>query len=172
MQMHTAGILTRAQMRKVGARHRVLVVGCERALARFICTFLRLYGYEVDEAFSDSSALRKAAAHPPDVAIVMVVLMQGLVYGLDIGERISRRSKCSVIFLSATDYYYIRHDLKCIHSEGCISSLLSLPFENSELLATLQYLTTLTKARRRMRFSRIAIQSDEKSAIRRRESGR
>jgi len=119
---------------------RVLVVGCEPSLVRYFCRFLRLYGYQVDKAFSASNAFRKSEAHPPDIAIVMTLMPE--ISGFDIGEYVSRQSQCGVIFVTAMDLDnpVLKENLCGLQVEGCKCEALPLPFENSDLLAMLQRL--------------------------------
>jgi hypothetical protein len=61
---------------KLTAGLRVLVVGCEPALVRYFCTFLRICGYQkVDRALSGAAAFDKARTHPPDIMIVMALMV-------------------------------------------------------------------------------------------------
>ncbi len=84
--------------------YRVLVVGFEKALVRYFSVFLKVFEYKVvDTALSVGETFRKAQANPPDILIVMALLPE--MSGVDVGLRISRQSRCSVLFVAAMDGY-------------------------------------------------------------------
>ncbi len=124
------------------AKHRVLVVGCEKALVRYFSVFLRIFGYKTDTALSADGAFRKAEANPPDILIVMVLMPE--ISGVDIGLCISRQSRCSVLFVAAMDIQDFNDTLEQLRAQDCVCMFLPLPFENSDLLATLKVLSKVS----------------------------
>lgn len=123
---------------KPGRGHRVLVVGCEPALVKFFAVFLKIFGYQVNIAKSFPEASRKAKEHPPDTLLVMA-LMPGM-SGIEIGLRIFQQSQCSVLFVTASDEQAFSQILEHVREQGCKCMVLSLPFENSDLISKVQSL--------------------------------
>jgi CheY-like chemotaxis protein len=97
--------------------YRVLVVGFEKALVRHFSVFLKIFEYKVvDTALSVGEAFRKAQANPPDILIVMALLPE--MSGVDVGLRISRQSRCSVLFVAAMDTKDFEHTLEQLRGQG------------------------------------------------------
>jgi DNA-binding response OmpR family regulator len=117
--------------------YRVLVVGFEKALVRHFSVFLKIFEYKVvDTALSVGEAFRKAQANPPDILIVMALLPE--MSGVDVGLRISRQSRRSVLFVAAMDTQDFEHTLEQLRGQGSVCMFLPLPFENSDLLDKLK----------------------------------
>jgi DNA-binding response OmpR family regulator len=120
----------------LGTGYRVLVIGCEKALVRYFSVFLKIFGYKVETALSVGGAFRKAQANPPDILIVMALMPE--MSGVDVGLRISRRWRCSVLFVAAMEIEDFNDTLAQLRGQGCACTFLPLPFENSDLLAKLK----------------------------------
>jgi DNA-binding response OmpR family regulator len=121
---------------KLGTGYRVLVVGFEKALVKYFSVCLKILGFKVDTAFSAGGALRKAQAHPPNILIVMVLMPE--MSGVEVGLRICRHSRCSVLLVAAMDIQHFDPMLQDLRGQGCVCMALPLPFENSDLLAKLK----------------------------------
>jgi DNA-binding response OmpR family regulator len=120
----------------------VLVVGCEKALVRYFSVFLKISGYKVDTALSVSEAFLKAQAHPPDILIIMTLMPE--ISGVEVGLRISSRSHCPVVFVTAMDIGDFNGTLEHLRRQGCACMVLPLPFDNSDLLAKLKALAQVS----------------------------
>lgn len=120
---------------------RILVVGYERALVKCLSIILQTCGYQqVDTEFSCAGALHKAQAQPPDILIMSARMPE--ISGIETGLRISHQSKCGVLFVTAN---YIEQEIQHLRAQGCVCTVLSLPFEYTELLTELQLLAAADK---------------------------
>jgi two-component system OmpR family response regulator len=115
---------------------RILVVEDDPTLSEFVAKGLREAGYAVDVAVDGSTALDLAVAHPPDLAIVDIML-PGRIDGFAFVESVRRRGlHVPVIILSAKRSVDDR--VKGLQIGG--DDYLTKPFAFAELLARVQAL--------------------------------
>ena len=79
---------------------RVLVVDDDRTVAEVVVSYLQRAGLEVDHAGDGPAALVMAAANPPDL-VVLDLMLPGL-DGLDVCRRLRRDSDVAVVMLTAS----------------------------------------------------------------------
>ncbi|HUB76490.1 MAG TPA: response regulator, partial [Solirubrobacteraceae bacterium] len=80
-------------------RPRVLVCDDEPQIMRALRVILREAGFEVVAAETATEALDKAAVHPPEAAIIDLVLPDG--NGIEVTRRLREWSEMPIIVLSA-----------------------------------------------------------------------
>ncbi|MBN1528979.1 MAG: response regulator transcription factor [Thermoleophilaceae bacterium] len=115
----------------MSAVRRVLVVDDEKQILRALRIILRDAGYEVATAASVEEALDALAVHPPDAAIVDLILPDG--NGVDVCRSIREWSSMPVIVLSA-----VGEEAEKIRAlEAGADDYVTKPFGPGELIARL-----------------------------------
>ena len=112
-------------------RPRVLVVDDERQILRALKVILRDAGYEVDRGGTVEEALDRAAVHPPDAAIIDLVLPDG--GGVELCRRLREWTTMPIIVLSAVG----EEDAKVQALEAGADDYVTKPFGPRELVARL-----------------------------------
>jgi two-component system, OmpR family, KDP operon response regulator KdpE len=120
------------------SRRRVLVVDDEPQILRALRVVLRDAGFEAMPASTVQEALDLAALHPPDAAIVDLVLPDG--DGIEITRTLREWSQVPIILLSAVG----EEDEKVRALEAGADDYVTKPFGPRELVARLQ--ATLRRA--------------------------
>jgi DNA-binding response OmpR family regulator len=110
-------------------RPRVLVVDDEPKFVQGIAFYLDLNGYEVVSATDGPSALEQAAAHPPDL-VLLDIMMSGL-DGNEVCERIRQTSMVPIIMLTARG----ENEDKVRSLDVGADDYVTKPFSADELLA-------------------------------------
>jgi two-component system KDP operon response regulator KdpE len=119
---------------------RVLVVDDERQILRAMRVILRDAGFEVATAANVQEALDALAVHPPDAAIVDLILPDG--NGVDVCRSIREWSEMPVIVLSA-----VGDEAEKVRAlEAGADDYVTKPFGTDELIARLR--AALRRARR------------------------
>jgi two-component system KDP operon response regulator KdpE len=113
-------------------RRRVLVVDDEPQILRALRVILREAGFEAVPAETAEEALDRAAVHPPDAAIVDLVLPDG--DGVEVCREIRRWSQMPIIVLSAVG----EEDAKVRALEAGADDYVTKPFGARELVARLE----------------------------------
>jgi two-component system KDP operon response regulator KdpE len=113
-------------------RQRVLVVDDEPQIVRALKVVLREAGFEAIGAETGSEALDLAAVHPPDAAIVDLVLPDG--DGVEVTNRLREWSEMPILVLSAIG----DEDQKVKALEAGADDYITKPFGSRELVARLQ----------------------------------
>jgi two-component system KDP operon response regulator KdpE len=113
-------------------RTRVLVVDDEPQIVRALKVVLREAGFEVLAAETASEALDVAAVHPPEAAIIDLVLPDG--DGIDVTRRLREWSEMPILVLSAVG----EEDQKVRALEAGADDYITKPFGTRELVARLQ----------------------------------
>jgi two-component system KDP operon response regulator KdpE len=113
-------------------RRRVLVCDDEPQILRALKVVLREAGFEAVPAETAEEALDRAAVHPPDAAIIDLVLPDG--DGVDVCRQIRRWSRMPIIVLSAIG----EEDAKVRALEAGADDYVTKPFGSRELMARLQ----------------------------------
>ena len=108
---------------------RILVIEDEADIAQFIKRGLLYKGYEVDIALSGEQALSIALEHPPDVAILDLMLPD--MQGIEVCRRLRAASDVPIIMLTARDAV----SDKVEGFEAGADDYLTKPFAFDELLA-------------------------------------
>ena len=112
-----------------GNHHSILVVEDETSIASFIAMYMKKAGFDVRVAGSGADAIAKAAAEPP--ALIVLDLMLPDLDGIDVCRRIRQRSDVPILMLSARD-----EDVdKIIGLEVGADDYLTKPFNPGELVA-------------------------------------
>jgi two-component system KDP operon response regulator KdpE len=114
------------------ARPRVLVVDDEPQIVRALKVVLREAGFDAVAAETASQALDIAAVHPPEAAIIDLVLPDG--DGLEVTRRLREWSEMPILVLSAVG----EEDQKVRALEGGADDYITKPFGARELVARLQ----------------------------------
>jgi two-component system KDP operon response regulator KdpE len=114
------------------ARPRVLVVDDEPQIVRALKVVLREAGFDTVAAETASQALDIAAVHPPEAAIIDLVLPDG--DGIDVTRRLREWSEMPILVLSAVG----EEDQKVRALEGGADDYITKPFGARELVARLQ----------------------------------
>jgi two-component system KDP operon response regulator KdpE len=115
-----------------GAAPRVLVVDDEHQILRALRVVLREAGFDVVEAATAEEALDRAAVHPPQAAIIDLVLPDG--DGIEVGRRLREWSDMPILVLSAIG----EEDEKVRALEAGADDYIVKPFSPRELVARLQ----------------------------------
>jgi two-component system KDP operon response regulator KdpE len=110
----------------------VLVVDDEPQIVRALKVVLREAGFEVLAAETASEALDVAAVHPPEAAIIDLVLPDG--DGIDVTRRLREWSEMPILVLSAVG----EEDQKVRALEAGADDYITKPFGTRELVARLQ----------------------------------
>jgi two-component system, OmpR family, KDP operon response regulator KdpE len=111
---------------------RVLVVDDERQILRALRVLLRDAGFEVSTAETAQEALDALALHPPDAAILDLVLPDG--NGVEIAKSIREWSEMAVIVLSA-----VGDEAEKVRAlEAGADDYVTKPFGPDELIARLR----------------------------------
>jgi two-component system KDP operon response regulator KdpE len=111
---------------------RVLVVDDEPQIVRALKVVLRDAGFEAVAAETASQALDLAAVHPPEAAIVDLVLPDG--DGVEVTRRLREWSEIPILVLSAVG----EEDQKVRALEAGADDYITKPFGTRELVARLQ----------------------------------
>jgi two-component system, OmpR family, KDP operon response regulator KdpE len=111
---------------------RVLVVDDEPQIVRALKVVLREAGFEAVAAESESQALDLAAVHPPEAAIIDLVLPDG--DGVDLTRKLREWSEMPILVLSAVG----EEDQKVRALEAGADDYITKPFGARELVARLQ----------------------------------
>jgi DNA-binding response OmpR family regulator len=107
----------------------ILVVEDETSIASFVAMYLKNAGFTVRVAGTGADALAKAAADPP--ALIVLDLMLPDLDGIDVCRRIRQRSDIPILMLTARD-----DDIdKIIGLEVGADDYLTKPFNPRELVA-------------------------------------
>ncbi|MGA2320670.1 MAG: response regulator transcription factor [Solirubrobacteraceae bacterium] len=111
---------------------RVLVVDDEPQIVRALKVVLREAGFEIVAAGTASQALDLAAVHPPDAAIIDLVLPDG--DGVEVTRSLREWSEMPILVLSAVG----EEDQKVRALEAGADDYITKPFGTRELIARLQ----------------------------------
>lgn len=84
-----------------GPRPRVLIVDDEAHIVEFLQMGFDYEGFDVSVAKNGTEALNKAAAHPPDI-VILDVMLPGI-NGLDVARRLRKLEDVAIIMLTARD---------------------------------------------------------------------
>jgi two-component system KDP operon response regulator KdpE len=114
------------------ARRRILVCDDEPQILRALKVILREAGFEAVPAETAEEALDRAAVHPPDGAILDLVLPDG--DGVEVCREIRRWSSMPIIVLSAVG----EEDAKVRALEAGADDYVTKPFGARELVARLE----------------------------------
>ncbi len=107
----------------------ILVVEDESSIASFVAMYLKNAGFVVNVAGTGQDALTRAAADPP--ALIILDLMLPDLDGIDVCRRIRQRSDVPILMLTARD-----EDIdKIIGLEVGADDYLTKPFNPRELVA-------------------------------------
>jgi two-component system, OmpR family, KDP operon response regulator KdpE len=113
-------------------RPRVLVVDDEPQIVRALKVVLREAGFDAVPAETASQALDVAAVHPPEAAIIDLVLPDG--DGVEVTRKLREWSEMPILVLSAVG----EEDQKVRALEGGADDYITKPFGARELVARLQ----------------------------------
>jgi two-component system, OmpR family, KDP operon response regulator KdpE len=113
-------------------RRRILVCDDEPQILRALKVILREAGFEAVPAETAEEALDRAAVHPPDAAILDLVLPDG--DGVEVCREIRRWSSMPIIVLSAVG----EEDAKVRALEAGADDYVTKPFGARELIARLE----------------------------------
>jgi two-component system KDP operon response regulator KdpE len=113
-------------------RRRILVCDDEPQILRALKVILREAGFEAVPAETAEEALDRAAVHPPDAAILDLVLPDG--DGVEVCREIRRWSPMPIIVLSAVG----EEDAKVRALEAGADDYVTKPFGARELIARLE----------------------------------
>src|SRR3954468_1099586 len=80
-------------------RSRILIVDDDETVASLLARYLVRDGYDVEAVATGEFALERAAAHPPDL-IVLDLMLPGI-GGLDVCTRVGSRMSVPIIILTA-----------------------------------------------------------------------
>jgi two-component system KDP operon response regulator KdpE len=116
----------------VSDRRRILVCDDEPQILRALKVILREAGYEAVAAETAEEALDRAAVHPPDAAILDLVLPDG--DGVEVCRQIRGWSQMPIIVLSAVG----EEDAKVRALEAGADDYVTKPFGARELVARLE----------------------------------
>jgi len=113
---------------------RILIVEDESLIAENIRMILEDYGYSVVQIVSSGEAAVKAAKdHRPDM-IIMDIMLEGLMTGIDAAQQIFTKFGTPIIYLTAYSDDNTLEEAKFTQPYGYIVK----PFEEGELYATLE----------------------------------
>jgi two-component system KDP operon response regulator KdpE len=124
--------LTRGADPAAATRPRVLVVDDEPQIVRALKVVLREAGFDAMAAETASQALDLAAVHPPDAAIVDLVLPDA--DGIEVTRTLREWSEIPILVLSAVG----EEDQKVRALEVGADDYITKPFGTRELIARLQ----------------------------------
>ena len=118
--------------------------------ARYVVTLmLRRSGFTVIEADSGRSALEQADKHVPDVVVLDVQLPD--INGLEVCRRLRKNLKTAMIKILHTSATFVTLNHKIESLQGGADGYLTQPFEQQELIATINSLVRLSRAERELR---------------------
>ena len=121
----------------------ILVVEDERSIASFVALYLRNAGYSVQTVATGGEALSRAAADPP--SLIVLDLMLPDVDGIEVCRRIRSTSDVPILMLTARD-----EDVdKIIGLEVGADDYLTKPFNPRELVARVKSILRRTAPDRR-----------------------
>ena len=122
----------------------ILLVEDEKSIASFVAMYLKNAGYVVRVAATGADALASAAADPP--SLIVLDLMLPDLDGIDVCRRVRQRSDVPILMLTARD-----EDIdKIIGLEVGADDYLTKPFNPRELVARVKsILRRATPERRR-----------------------
>lgn len=119
----------------------VLLVEDEPTLARVVCDFLKLKGYEVKSALNGDQAIEAFSSSKPDICLLDVMLPG--IDGFQIAQKIRTfNTKIPILFLTAKD------QIKDIESgfESGGNDYMKKPFNMQELILRMENLMRMTSA--------------------------
>jgi two-component system alkaline phosphatase synthesis response regulator PhoP len=126
-----------------GAGPTILVVEDESSIASFVSLYLKNAGYAVKTAATGADALNLAAAQPP--ALIVLDLMLPDIDGLEVCKRIRQHSDVPILMLTARD-----EDVdKIIGLEVGADDSLTKPFNPRELVARIKSILRRSAPERR-----------------------
>ncbi len=113
-------------------KNRILVVDDDLSILELLRTLLESEGYQVQAFDSGAAALRNALKHPPDAAIIDL-MMPGM-NGLDLVHalRYDRRTHQIPVLICSAYYGNLRHITEDLQQDN--TSCLRKPFQLQELL--------------------------------------
>lgn len=118
--------------------------------ARYVVTLmLRRAGYSVIEADTGTAALALAEQHLPDVVVLDVRLPD--INGLEVCRRLRKNIKTASIKILHTSATFVTLSHKVESLQGGADGYLTQPFEQQELIATINSLVRLSRAERELR---------------------
>ncbi len=121
----------------------ILVVEDEASIASFVALYLKNAGYGVRAVSTGHAALALAAAEPP--ALIVLDLMLPDIDGIEVCRRIRQRSDVPILMLTARD-----EDVdKIIGLEVGADDYLTKPFNPRELVARVKSILRRSTSRRR-----------------------
>ena len=122
----------------MSANRKILIVDDDRLILSTLGRALRAQSYEVLEASTGGEAMKIAAEHAPDLAILDVRLDGES--GIELGHRLAESTQTPFLFLSA----YAEQDVVKEASCGCALGYLVKPVSPTNLIPTIE--TALTRA--------------------------
>ena len=142
----------------------ILVVEDESSIASFVSLYLRNAGYAVRTAATGADALSDAAANPP--ALVVLDLMLPDIDGIEVCKRIRQGSDVPILMLTARD-----EDVdKIIGLEVGADDYLTKPFNPRELVARIKSILRRSSPERRELQTEVIIHGDLRVDAGRREA--
>jgi DNA-binding response OmpR family regulator len=142
----------------------ILVVEDESSIASFVSLYLRNAGYAVRTAATGSEALREAAANPP--ALVVLDLMLPDIDGIEVCKRLRQGSDVPILMLTARD-----EDVdKIIGLEVGADDYLTKPFNPRELVARIKSILRRSSSERRELQTEVIVHGDLRVDAGRREA--
>jgi two-component system, OmpR family, phosphate regulon response regulator PhoB len=114
---------------------RVLVVDDEPVILRLLEVNFRLGGFVVDACTRGDEALERAAEHPPDVAVLDLMLPE--MPGLEILRRLRARPETATVPVVMLTARTEREDRERSYALG-VQAFVTKPFEPTELLETVR----------------------------------
>ena len=116
----------------MSGKTQVLVVDDEPAILRFLTPALEANGYEITSAGSVAEAIKRIAAHPPDIVLLDLGLPDG--DGKDVIRRARAWSDVPIVVLSARDREAEKIDALDLGADDYVNK----PFNVGELLARMR----------------------------------
>jgi DNA-binding response OmpR family regulator len=142
----------------------ILVVEDESSIASFVSLYLRNAGYTVRTAATGSDALSEAAANPP--ALVVLDLMLPDIDGIEVCKRLRQSSDVPILMLTARD-----EDVdKIIGLEVGADDYLTKPFNPRELVARIKSILRRSSPERRELQTEVIVHGDLRVDAGRREA--
>jgi len=142
----------------------ILVVEDESSIASFVSLYLRNAGYTVRTAATGSDALSEAAATPP--ALVVLDLMLPDIDGIEVCKRLRQSSDVPILMLTARD-----EDVdKIIGLEVGADDYLTKPFNPRELVARIKSILRRSSPERRELQTEVIVHGDLRVDAGRREA--
>jgi DNA-binding response OmpR family regulator len=142
----------------------ILVVEDESSIASFVSLYLRNAGYTVRTAATGADALNDAAANPP--ALVVLDLMLPDIDGIEVCKRLRQGSDVPILMLTARD-----EDVdKIIGLEVGADDYLTKPFNPRELVARIKSVLRRSSPERRELQTEVIVHGDLRVDAGRREA--